>query len=246
MKSRIKKILQKIFGFKNYLFVFSIYIIKTLKWNRKENDFLHFITIIPDGGIILDIGANIGVMTYYLSRKFQNSQIFSFEPIPHNLVNLKRIIKKFNLNNIKVFEMALGNENGNVEMVMPVFHNVKFHGLSHVVDGKNSELNEGEKFISSIKRLDEIKDIKEATFPVNAIKIDVENYEYFVFQGGIETIKKHKPVIYTELWDNENRQNSFKLLCSLGYKTKVLQNGELINFDPEKHKTQNFFFIPND
>ena len=110
MKSRIKKILQKIFGFKNYLFVFSIYIIKTLKWNRKENDFLHLLTLIPDGGIILDIGANIGVMTYYLSRKFQNSQILSFEPIPHNLVNLKRIIKKFNLNNIKVFEAMTEDE----------------------------------------------------------------------------------------------------------------------------------------
>jgi FkbM family methyltransferase len=32
--------------------------------------------------VILDIGANIGIATNYLSKRFPQAQIFSFEPVP--------------------------------------------------------------------------------------------------------------------------------------------------------------------
>ena len=46
---------------------------------------------------------------------------------------------------------------------------------------------------------------------IGAIKMDVENFEYFVLEGGKELIKKHKPIIYTELWENQNREKCFQL-----------------------------------
>ena len=45
MKTLVKFVLQKVLGFKNYLFIFSLYIIYTLKNNRKEGDFLHFLSL---------------------------------------------------------------------------------------------------------------------------------------------------------------------------------------------------------
>jgi hypothetical protein len=65
-----------------------------------------------------------------------------------------------------------------------------------------------------------------------------------VLQGGEGIISKFKPLIYTELWENENRQNCFKLMNSLGYSIRVLQKDQLVDYKPEKHNTQNFFFIP--
>ncbi|MCF8296572.1 MAG: FkbM family methyltransferase [Saprospiraceae bacterium] len=242
MKNIVKKILQTLFGFDNYLFLFALYIIYTLRWNKREKDFLCFLNMLDDEGIVLDIGANIGVMTKYLSRKFPKSKIYSFEPIPHNITALKRIIKYFKLQNVKVCEFALGDENGQIEMIMPIDRKVKLQGLSHIVHKDIEEFNEGEKFHTEIKRLDDFESLKKESLPIKGIKLDVENFEYYVLKGGIDIIKKHKPIIYTELWDNKNRQNCFELLKSFNYSIKILENGELNDFVDQK--TQNFFFLP--
>ncbi|HHG84193.1 MAG TPA: hypothetical protein ENJ82_05530, partial [Bacteroidetes bacterium] len=79
---------------------------------------------------------------------------------------------------------------------------------------------------------------------VSAIKIDVENFEYFVFRGGEKVLREYHPLIYCELWENENRDLCFSLLRDeLGYKVQVLNQGTLVDFDPEKHSNQNFFFV---
>jgi hypothetical protein len=90
-------------------------------------------------------------------------------------------------------------------------------------------------------RLDQLGNIVQG---VKAIKIDVENFEYFVFKGAENTLRKYKPLIYCELWDNENRAQCFELLSGeLGYKIMVLEEGKLVKFDPGVHENQNFFFV---
>ena len=63
--------------------------------------------------------------------------------------------------------------------------------------------------------------------------------------GGINLIKKNKPIIYCELWENENRKKCFELMESLEYKIYVLIKEKLELYDSSKHHKQNFFFIPN-
>lgn len=244
MKVLIKKLLQKLLGFDTYLFIFSIFTISLLKWNKNEKDFLHFLKLIPDGDVVLDIGANIGIMSVHLARKLKQTSIFAIEPIPNNLKALQRIIQFYHLNNIKVLNYALGNKEGQIEMVMPVVDNVKMQGLSHVVHDSIDELNEGTKFKVDVKKLDNIPDFNIDKKKVSAIKMDVENFEFFVLDGGKELIQKNRPIIYTELWENENREKCFNFIKAFKYKIMVLDNRQLIEFEPSKHKTQNFFFIP--
>jgi FkbM family methyltransferase len=246
MKSVLKKILQTLLGFDNYLFIFSLYIIYTLRWNKKEGDFLHFLKIIPVEKAILDIGANIGIMTVHLAKNFKNSTIYAFEPMPDNLKALQRIIHFFHLKNVKILNHALGNENGIIEMVMPVVKSVKMQGLSHVVDESIESFNEGKKFKVNILKLDDVKEINQHGIEIGAIKMDVENFEYQVLEGGKKLIEKHRPIIYTELWDNQNRKDCFQFASDLRYKIKVLDNDRLTEFIPTKHKTQNFFLLPEE
>lgn len=241
MKKIIQKTLQGLMGFRRYLFVFSWFKIKTLAWDRKEGDFNHFLSMIPENGLVLDIGANIGIMAVPLAKRCKNGMVHAIEPIPENFEALQRICKHFRLKNIKFHQMALGEENGELEMVMPEVKGVQMQGLSHAVHESIDDYNEGQRYKVPQYRLDDLPDM---VANVKAIKIDVENFEYFVFSGGRETLKKYKPIIYCELWANENRDKCFHLLSDeLGYEIKVLIGKELVAYDPGKHDKQNFFFV---
>jgi len=207
MKSLIKNILQKILGMETYLYVFSIFIIRTLRYNKREGDFCYFIKQIPEDGILLDVGANIGVMTYYMAKHFPNSKVYSFEPVPLNLKTLHKIVNHYKLTNVAICDYALGNENGEVDIVMPELQHVKMQGLSHVVHESIPDMNEGEKFKTKIKKLDDLSFLQNSEEKISAIKLDVENFEYFVLKGGEDLLRKYHPMVYSELWDNENRKN---------------------------------------
>lgn len=243
MKNLIQRLLQKILGFRTYLFIFSIYIIYTLRWNRNEKDFLHFVKLLPPKGNIIDIGANIGVMSYHLSKSRPHSHIIAVEPLKHNAENIRRVIRFFGLNNVKLLELGLSDFPGYLNMVMPVLGKVKKQGLAHVVHESIQEYNEGELYQVPVATLDTL-DINHGDMGVTGIKIDVENWEYFVLKGGRETLLKFKPVVYAELWDNENRRKCFDLMEDLGYGIFVKPKQTLQEFIPQQHDVQNFFFIP--
>lgn len=241
MKKLVQNILQGLLGFDRYLLWFSWFKIKTLRRDRKEGDFIHFLGMLGAGDKVLDIGANIGIMTVHLARQCPNGTVHAIEPIPENFRALSRICKKFQLDNVELHQFALGEKEGELEMVMPEVSKVKMQGLSHVVHDSITEFNEGSRYKVPVHKLD---DLNEMTKGVKGIKIDVENFEYFVFKGGAEMLKRDRPVVYCELWANENRDKCFTLFRELGYQIKVLENDILVPFDLDRHKNQNFFFVP--
>jgi len=229
---------------KAYLYVFALFIIVKLKWDKNEKDFFHFLKLIPDGGLILDLGANIGVTSYHLSKRFQKSTIFSFEPLTLNMDTLKRVKKRFNLNNVKEFQVAVGDKPGTLEMVMPVINNVPMHGLSHVIHEDNKEFNSGLKYKVPVVCLDSFAEINQPGKRITAMKMDVENFEYFVLKGAERLIAENQPVIYCELWENENRKKCIDFLNNLKYSAFILHKNELLPFENAIIEKHNFFFLP--
>jgi FkbM family methyltransferase len=208
--------------------------------NKIEADFVHFLKIIPTDNLLLDIGANFGIMTVSLAKKAVNGQVYSFEPIPENVRALKRITKHYKLTNVTIFDCALGSEPGELKMVLPVINNVKIHGLSHVVGEGNP--HDGEFFTVPVKRLDDIPELKKAK-AIGAIKIDVENFEYEVLTGAKELLLKHKPIILCEIWDNEKREATFNFLKNeIGYNIKIYDGKKLVPLTDQN--MLNYFMIP--
>ncbi len=193
-------------------------------------------------GSVLDIGANLGIMTVHLAKELPDCEIHAFEPMPDNRSVFKKIVQKFGLKNVTFHETALGENAGSVKMILPTKDGAKMQGLSHVKHESITEWNEGEECEVPMVTLDAIS---ENIGRVQGIKMDVENFEYFVLKGGQQLIEKHHPIIYTELWDNQNRYKCFDILKSLGYKTNVAENNQLVPYNPEKHLTQNFIFTAN-
>jgi hypothetical protein len=114
-------------------------------------------------------------------------------------------------------------------------------------------LRETENFIKvkcSVKRLDDV-------FPslgvnrLDFIKCDVEGSELLVFQGGYETIKKYKPMIFSEMlrkWASKFNYHPNKIISSLkdlGYRCFIIRNGQLNEFFKMDDKTleTNFLFL---
>jgi FkbM family methyltransferase len=67
---------------------------------------------------------------------------------------------------------------------------------------------------------------------IDFIKIDVEGYEYFVVQGGEQTIKAHKPIIILEQkpgkveWYGRKRYDARDLLVSWGARQQFEIKGD--------------------
>lgn len=242
MKNTIKYILQSVLGFERYLYVFSKFKIRTLKRDKNERDFFHFLNLLNDGdGDLLDIGANIGIMTYYFATRFPKCTTHSIEPVPVNFAVLKRIVDKFKLTNVQLYPVALGQKQGMLKMILPYNGKTKMQGLSHVKHESISTWNEGDEFDVPVKTLDELF----LGEKIQGVKIDIENFEYFAFLGGKQLLEQNKPIVYAELWNNDNRKNSFDLLTGIGYGIYVVENGRMVQFDERKHRTQNFIFKPN-
>jgi FkbM family methyltransferase len=244
VKNLVKYILQKMLGFERYLFVFSWYKIKTLKNDNKENHFFHFLQLMPEDASVLDIGANIGIMTVHLAQHLKKGRVYAFEPMPDNIRALRRIVAHFKVTNATIYTCALGDHDGEVEMVMPVEGKARQQGLSHVVHETITERNEGIKLRVPLQQLDHIAELRAADANIRGIKMDVENFESFVLNGARELLQQWKPVVYTELWDNENRYTCFSIMKQLGYQVKVVEGASLVDFNKDRHTHQNFIFIP--
>ena len=243
MKDFLRALLQKAFGFKTYLFVFSLYCIRRVRKERYEKEFLHFLNLIPNKGIVLDIGANIGITMVPLAKKLTNAEIHAYEPIKENYETLERLVKWFKLPNTRLHNTALGNSSGFLKMIMPINGNAKMQGLSKAYQPGSDE--KGVIYDVPVDVLDRIyTDEKRIT----AIKIDVENFEFEVLSGAKKLLAENMPIIYCELWNNEKRLQVFELLMSLNYSAFAFDAADALLkpvVSPAESVEDNFFFMPN-
>lgn len=240
MKKKIISTLQKLLGYENYLYYFSRFKVFMLKRNKYEQGFLHFLDLIPQGTTLLDIGANIGITSVPMAKKFPSLALHSFEPVPPNINALKRVIKHYRLKNVVLHEVGLADAPGELKMVIPIINGVKMQGLCHMYNEVTDSPDEGELITVPVKRLDDLVFLQSAP-KIAGIKIDVENFEYYVLKGGRQLLAKHKPIIYCELWANEMRQVVIDYLKEFGYVVKVYENKTLVNFKDQDET--NFIFI---
>ena len=72
--------------------------------------------------------------------------------------------------------------------------------------------------------------------------IHIENYEFFALKGAKRILKDDHPIVYLELWENENREKCFDLLKEFGYEAFVNIDNTLVPYNSATHKKQNFIF----
>ena len=170
---------------------------------------------VKEGDMVMDIGSNIGLFTLILSDLIgANGKVYSFEPSAYLFEKLNNNVQVNNINNVETFKVGMGSKEDETEM----YFNPQQSGLSSIVE-RVSENCISEKI--SITTLDKFTDDSDKR--ISFIKIDTEGYEPEVLMGGINLIRKDKPVIYIEL-GGKYQKSSFSaidLLKNQNYKCEA-------------------------
>ena len=141
--------------------------------------------------LVLDVGGNVGLWSMHFSRVFD--RVVAYEPIPVNQDCFMRNTIEHPTRptpNVELRRVALGAEVGEVTL------ECEPHVTSgtHVAPQDASKMKEGAMmFTSPLTTID-----AERYDFVDAIKIDVEGFEYPVIKGAEETIRRCKPIICIE------------------------------------------------
>jgi len=135
----------------------------------------------------VDVGSYRGEILREMVKIVPNGQIFAFEPVPENY---HYIVKKFK--NVTLFNVALSDKRGTSTFCHVPGRPAK-SGLKRLeYPDSNEKINE---IVVDVETLD---NLIPKSIPVDFIKVDVEGAELSVLRGGLELLKKYKPVVVFE------------------------------------------------
>ena len=156
-------------------------------------------TLVSAETTIIDIGANIGFLSLYWAKKFNNCQVFSYEPTAYAFECLKKSKELNRLDNLKVFKLAAGDDNCQGEVYSPTekTYNKGLGSINFNADIEGDQTYMKEKI--DIVSLDEHIGMEKN---VSLIKIDVQGTEVNVLKGALKLIEKDKPLIIIEVHDD--------------------------------------------
>jgi FkbM family methyltransferase len=166
----------------------------------------------------VDIGANKGVYTYFLSRL--SAHVYAYEPNPELVKFLDRSVRS----NVTVREIALSNTDGQATLSIPVVNNFLFDQLGSLEH--NADPVNGKTYHVPLKRLDDLGHTN-----VGFMKIDVEGHEAAVIDGALNLLKEQRPILLIEVEQKHHPDRDineiFTKVLTLGYDGFFLLNGEL-------------------
>lgn len=219
-------------------------LIETMNFGSYEaSDLSMILNLINEGSTVFDIGGNIGWYAINIARSKKNVHVHAFEPIPKTFNYLKRNLELNDIHTVHPHNFGFSNK----EQDLAFYYYPEVSGNASMANVSNNIA--AQQITCHVRKLDDY--ILENNLSVDFIKCDVEGAELFVFQGGIRSLRQHKPVIFAELlrkWAakfNYHPNEAIELFKSLGYRCFIAKNNKLDEFTTMNDQTKetNFFFL---
>ena len=146
------------------------------------------------GDVVIDVGAHYGLYSCMCSRLVGNrGLVLSFEPNHTNYQHLLVNMRMNNIHNIKPYEVALGDLNG--QTTLYISDDSEGHSVKLKRSNSSTQIN--------IRILDSI--VQELKIDhVNIIKVDVEGAELDVLKGASDTLKRFCPILSISAYHYHN------------------------------------------
>lgn len=201
-----------------------------------------FLKYVKKGSTVLDIGANIGAHTLFLSKIVDDTgKVISFEPIKKIYEQLRKSIAINDFKNITLNNFALEDKEFETKINI-VGENM---GGSSIYKDKSIDFDFIAEENIRVKILDNLDLPK-----INFIKMDVEGYEWNVIKGAKKLLERDRPNIIFEYnpltYDKELEGDSIKILeylKSLNYKLFDINdiNNEITDFSSYRNSFTDYF-----
>lgn len=213
-------------------------------YEKADSDLLF--RLVDDRMSIFDIGANIGWYSLNLAKAFPHATINAFEPVPATFGYLQANLALNGAAQVRAHNFGFSDHEGELAF----FFDPSGSGGASAADLQGT--GAAQKVTCKIERLDSF--VERTGARVDFIKCDVEGAELFMFKGGVGTLEKFKPVVFTEMlrkWAakfNYHPNQIIELFSGLGYSCFAGRDGKLVEFlamDDNTTET-NFFFLHPD
>ncbi|QIJ76175.1 FkbM family methyltransferase [Methylobacterium sp. NI91] len=165
--------------------------------------------------LILDIGANVGALTVPVAKVF-SGRVLAFEPAEQTHADLLRNLGLNELSNVTPIKAALSRSPGSGRMT----------------DGRNNNPGTAQVDLTSdggtaVTTLD----LAVEGAPVGLIKMDVEGHEPEVIAGAVETLRRHRPIVLSELLEGPASEIG-AAFDQLGYKRMRVHSSDWLFYPP--------------
>ena len=197
--------------------------------------------IVPRDRMAVDVGANRGNYTFFLSRLATHT--VAYEPAPP----MALFLREAKLPRVDVREAGVSNVAGALTYYAQLNAKGKpQYNIGHL-GGGHPEGKEGIEIPVKVVRLDD-----EGLSNVGFIKIDVEGHEYAVIDGARGLLARCRPNLLVEILEGRGdrhavmRNRTVQLLAELGYEIYVFARGALrpLCDAPLNQDVMNYIFLP--
>lgn len=163
-----------------------------------------FAHCVKPGGVVYDVGAQAGFYTLLASHLVgPKGRVLAIEPVPSNLIHLRRHLLLNRIENVEVAEGAAGDSCGTVRM-------------DPGTDAAEAHFSDQGSLEVPLFTLDDLRRRLDFPYPT-AVKIDVEGAEHAVLQGARDILAKSHPMIFLSTHSASLQQECLDLLKTEGY-----------------------------
>ncbi len=188
---------------------------------------------VSSGDVVFDVGGNVGLYSIAAARIAKSVNVFTFEPVPDTLKELRsNVVKNKVENQVKIIPKALSSKAGTMYIT------TEYHSSNYITNA-NSEQQKTMIRVTTIDNFAKQEKIKR----IDMIKMDIEGHELEALKGAQRSIERFRPKILIEIYENKTEFNDrqmanaseiFTFLAQFGYEYVIVgDNGKVIS-NPNK------------
>jgi len=199
---------------------------------RQDAEVLKFCQMnLPHGGLAIDVGANVGLITVPLAKHAQEvgGRVVAIEPLPRNIERLARHVAYAGVErSVEIVACAAGDAPGEVKIAVAAESGFTSNGVASKLDEDLFAVDAGAPRVA-MHTLDAICQTQGIDV-IDVIKIDVEGFEPFVLRGArallergairAGTIEINDQLLALRGWD---RERLLELLRDSGLRPEPLE-----------------------
>lgn len=192
-----------------------------------ENELLYLDRICPRGAAAIDAGANEGLFSLALSKRFASVHAFEINDA------LTANLAAFNPGNIHIVHTGLSSREGEATLFIPVSCGIPLTGWGSLLPGNCPEASGHIEKNVTLRPLDSFG-LRSVAF----MKIDVEGHELELLAGAQETLRRERPTVLIEVKEQTEAEVA-RFFERLNYRRETLEALAGIAGSPE-----NRIFVP--